>query len=143
VINARVPHPAIPAGFSGLWPCRSPLPEDPSRFQGNSHAVVMRNDSHRVVCRRASGGHGTPEEIAADRSHKLPDTCRFPPYRIASRRALRVKFDPNGVRIEFTNVNLNVKDVLIAARFHLHFTELDRQPHCLVRPSRWAEPHST
>jgi len=43
---------------------------------------MMRYDSRRVVCGRASGRHGAPVEIAADRSHKLPDARRFLPYRI-------------------------------------------------------------
>ena len=51
---------------------RSPLPEDPTDFQGNNDTFIVRYDSRRVVRGGASGRHGAPVDIAADRPHKLP-----------------------------------------------------------------------
>ena len=106
----------------------SSLPPDSRVFQWDRNAVAVWYHSRRIVCWWTGGRYSRAVNVAACRTDQLTDARHFLPHRDTAVDPVSIEFDPYGLRLEVIEVNMDVKDVLLAFGLHLHFAEAKRSP---------------
>lgn len=58
--------------------------------------------------------------MSANRTRQLPDATHLLPVRTVAVEAVGIQLDSHGLRIEITEIALNLKDVLLAPSLNFH-----------------------
>lgn len=105
------------------WTIGSLLPQDVSLFQWDRNSGEARYHTCRIVCGWADRRHRRAIDMSADRSRQLPDAMHLLSVRTVAIDAVGIQLDLHGIRIEIIEIDLNLKDVLLAVSLNLHAAE--------------------
>src|ERR1035438_9874947 len=107
---------------------KSSLPLDSCVLQWDRNAFAVRDNPRSIVSRSADRGHGRAVPVAARRSGQLADALHLLSHWASPVNSVGIKLNGYGVRVEVTEIDLNVKDMMLAFCLHLQLTEAQRSP---------------
>ena len=101
------------------------MPQDMRIFQRNRYVIKVRHHSCRIVRWWAGRRHSRAVNVAARRAGQLSRQggIHFLPHRATAVDSISIELDSHGLRVKVIEINLNLKDVLLALGFKLHFAE--------------------